>query len=170
MNNTGLELLLFIPSVAAVLLGVLGLPGNFIPVIAALIAVLTGNGESFTWGWFFLFLLIAVSGEVVDQITGIMGAKKYGSSKAGMLGAVIGGFTGAVLGTAVLPVIGSLAGVFIGCFTLTFAFEYIFSRKTAGESRKAGIGAVLGKAAATAYKFIAGFVLIVLMAWRFWMI
>ncbi len=170
MNNTGLELLLLALSFAGVLLGVLGLPGNFIPVIAALIAVIAGNGESFTWGWFTLFLLIAASGEVVDQLTGFLGAKKYGSSRAGMVGAVIGGFAGAVLGTAVLPVIGSIAGVFIGCFAFTVAFEYLFSRRTAAESGKAGIGAVLGKAVATAYKFIAGFVLLILMIWRFWLI
>jgi uncharacterized protein YqgC (DUF456 family) len=170
MNNVGLEILLFVPSFIAVLLGVLGLPGNFIPVIAALIAVLTGNGESFTWVWFFVFLIIAVSGEVVDQLTGMLGAKKYGASRAGMIGAVIGGFAGALLGTAILPVIGTLAGVFVGCFALTFVFEYLFSRRSAVESQKAGIGAVLGKAAATAYKFIAGFVLLILMAWRFWFI
>ncbi len=170
MNNTGLEILLLALSVAGVLLGVLGLPGNFIPVVAALIAVIAGNGESFTWGWFTVFLLIAASGEVVDQLTGFMGAKKYGSSRAGMAGAVIGGFAGAVLGTAVLPVTGSIAGVFIGCFALTFAFEYLFSRRTAAESGKAGIGAVLGKSVAIAYKFIAGFILLILMSWRFWLI
>lgn len=168
MNHLWLEILLFILSVIAVLIGVLGLPGNFFPVIAALIAVLAGNGESFTWGWFFIFLLIAVSGEVVDQITGLFGAKKYGASRAGMIGAVVGGFAGAILGTAVLPVIGSLIGVFVGCFTLTFVFELIFSSRSAADSQRAGIGAVLGKAAATAYKFIAGFVLLTLMAWRFW--
>lgn len=170
MNQLWLEILLFIISVIAVLIGVLGLPGNFVPVIVALFAVLTGNGDSFTWGWFFIFLAIAVSGEVVDQITGLLGAKKYGASRAGMIGAVVGGFAGAILGTAVLPVIGSLIGVFVGCFTLTFVFELIFSSKSATDSQRAGIGAVLGKAAATAYKFIAGFVLLVLMVWRFWFI
>lgn len=170
MNHLWLEILLFILSVIAVLIGVLGLPGNFVPVIVALIAVLTGNGDSFTWGWFFIFLAIAVSAEVVDQITGLLGAKKYGASRAGMIGAVVGGFAGAILGTAVLPVIGSLIGVFVGCFTLTFVFELIFSSKSATDSQRAGIGAVLGKAAATAYKFIAGFVLLVLMVWRFWFI
>lgn len=170
MNHLWLEILLFIPSVIAVLIGVLGLPGNFVPVIAALIAVLAGNGESFTWPWFFIFLAIAVSGEVVDQITGLLGAKKYGASKAGMVGAVIGGFVGAILGTLVLPVVGSLIGVFVGCFTLTFIFELIFSSKSAADSQRAGIGALLGKAAATAYKLIAGFVLLILMIWRFWII
>ena len=162
------EILMFVFSLLAVLIGVLGLPGNFVPVLLSLIAVLTGDGTAFTWKWFVIFLLIALSGEIVDQFTGIYGAKKYGASRPGMFGAAIGGIVGAVLGTAVLPVVGSILGVFIGCFALTFVFEYVFSRRSADESRRAGTGAVLGKAAATAYKFIAGFTLLILMAWRFW--
>ncbi len=168
MNSVIWEILMFSFSFLAVLIGVLGLPGNFVPVAAALIAVLAGDGTAFTWTWFFVFLAIAVSGEVVDQVTGIVGAKKYGASRAGMIGAAIGAIAGGLLGTAILPIVGSLIGVFVGCFALTFVFEYAFSRRSAGESRQAGIGAVLGKAAAVAYKVIAGFVLLVLMAWRFW--
>jgi uncharacterized protein YqgC (DUF456 family) len=167
MEAVAWEVVLFVLSILSVLLGVLGLPGNFVPVVVSLIAVLAGDG-SYTWIWFFIFLGIAVSGEVFDQVTGIYGAKKYGATRPGMFGALIGGIAGAVVGTMVLPVIGSLAGVFVGCFAFTFLFEYLFSERSTEESRKAGIGAVLGKAAATAYKFIAGFVLLVLMAWRFW--
>ena len=169
MNSVVWEILMFVFSFLAVLIGVLGLPGNVIPVIFALVAVLAGDG-SFTWTWFIGFVLIAASGEIVDQVTGIMGAKKYGASRAGMIGAAIGGIAGGILGTAILPVIGSLIGVFVGCFTLTFLFEYAFSKRTVEESQKAGIGAMMGKAAATAYKFIAGFVLLTLMAWRFWFV
>ena len=168
MNSVVWEILMFIFSFLAVLIGVLGLPGNFVPVIFALVAVLAGDGSAFTWTWFIIFAVVAASGEVVDQVTGILGARKYGASRAGMIGAAIGGIAGGILGTAVLPVIGSLIGVFVGCFALTFAFEYAFSKRTVEESQKAGIGAMMGKAAATAYKFIAGFALLILMAWRFW--
>lgn len=167
MNHLWLEILMFIISVIAVLLGVLGLPGNLVPVAAALIAVMAGDG-SFTWGWFLLFLMIAISGEIADQLTGLAGAKKYGASRPGMVGAVVGGFAGGVLGTMILPVIGSLAGVFAGCFILTFVFEYIFSGRSVSESGRSGIGALLGRVAGTAYKFSAGFVLLILMGWRFW--
>ena len=161
------EVVFFVISVLSVLVGLLGLPGNFVPVLAALFAVIAGDG-SFTWIWFIVFLSIAVSGEVFDQVTGVYGAKKYGATRPGMFGALIGGIVGGVVGTMILPVIGSLAGVFVGCFAFTFLFEYLFSERSTDESRKAGVGAVLGKTAAMAYKFIAGFVLIILMAWRFW--
>lgn len=170
MNALVWEILMFVLSFLAVLIGILGLPGNFVPVLVALIAVLAGDGTAFNWTWFIIFLLIAASGEVVDQVTGILGAKKSGASRAGMFGAAIGGIAGGIIGTAILPVIGSIIGVFLGCFALTFAFEYFFSERSAEESRNAGMGALAGKAAATAYKFIVGFVLLVLMAWRFWFI
>ena len=168
MESVGWEILIFVPSVLAVLSNVLGLPGNFIPVAGAFIAVLAGDGSAFTWGWFAVFLVIAASGEVLDQIFGAVGAKKTGATRPGMWGAAIGGVLGSILGTAVLPVIGSVLGVFVGCFALTFLFEYAFSRRSTEESARAGVGALLGKAAAVAYKFIAGFVLLILMAWRFW--
>ncbi len=162
------EIVIFVISSLAVLLNLLGLPGNFVPAAGSLVAVLTGNGTDFTWMWFFIFLMIAVSGEILDQIFGAAGAKKTGAGRAGMWGAALGGFLGGILGSMFFPVIGSVIGVFVGCFALTFLFEYFFSRRDPEESIQAGIGAVLGKAAAIAYKFIAGFVLLILMAWRFW--
>ena len=166
--GTGWEILIFVPSVLAVLLNVLGLPGNFIPVVGALIAVLAGDGTSFTWAWLLLFLGIAASGEILDQVFGAVGAGKTGATRVGMWGAALGGILGGILGTVILPVIGSVLGVFVGCFALTFLFEYFFARRSSEDSARAGFGAVLGKAAAVAYKFIAGFVLLILMAWRFW--
>jgi uncharacterized protein YqgC (DUF456 family) len=167
MNHFGLEILMFIISLIAVLLGVLGLPGNLVPVAAALIAVLAGDG-SFTWGWFILFLIIAISGEIADQLTGIAGSKKFGASRPGMIGAAIGGFAGGVLGTLILPVIGSLAGVFAGCFILTFVSECIFSSRSVSKSGRSGLVALVGRVLGTAYKFTAGFILLILMVWRFW--
>ncbi|PIE05168.1 MAG: hypothetical protein CSA76_00455, partial [Spirochaetales bacterium] len=42
MNQFALEIILFVFSVVGVLIGILGLPGNFVPVLAAFIAVLAG--------------------------------------------------------------------------------------------------------------------------------
>jgi len=168
MNNLVVEIVFFIVSAVSVLLAVLGIPGNFVPVIIALIATLAGDGQSFNWTWFVVFLLIAVSGEVVDQLMGLLGAKKYGASRAGMIGAIIGGFAGGILGTMILPLVGSLVGVLLGCFFMTFLFELLYSGRSMDESRRAGFGALLGRVIASCYKLSAGFVLLALMAWRFW--
>jgi uncharacterized protein YqgC (DUF456 family) len=168
MNQTWVEIVLFLVSVTGVMLNVFGLPGNFVPVIVSLIAVMAGDGVSITWLWFVIFLLIAASGEIMDQLTGILGAKKYGATRPGMVGAAIGGIIGAVLGTAVLPLIGSLAGMFAGCFAFTMLFELVFSKRSVDDGSRAGFGALLGKAAAVAYKFMAGFVMLILIGWRFW--
>jgi len=168
MNNLAVEVLFFVVSAISVLLVVFGIPGNFVPVIIALIATLAGDGRSFNWFWFAVFLFIAVSGEMVDLIVGLIGARKYGSSRAGMIGAVIGGFAGGILGTMAFPLIGSLVGVFVGCFFLTFLFELLYSEKSVDESRHAGFGALIGRVIASCYKLTVGFVLLVLMAWHFW--
>jgi len=170
MDNIGIEILLFAVSAVSVLLVVFGIPGNFVPVIVALIAVLVGDGQSFTWALFVVFLLIAVSGEVADYLIGLLGARKYGASKVGMIGAVIGGFVGGILGTIILPLIGSLLGVFLGCFFLTFLFELLYSGRSIDESRQAAFGALIGRVIASCYKITVGFVLLALMAWRFWFI
>jgi len=169
MNSLALEVFLFIVSAVSVLLVILGVPGNFVPVIIALIAILAGDGQSFTWPWFAVFLLIAISGEVVDLLIGLIGARKYGASRAGMIGALIGGFAGGILGTMIFPLIGSLAGVLVGCFLLTFLFELFYSERSVDESRRAGFGALLGRVIASCFKLIVGFVLLALMAWRFWL-
>jgi len=168
MNHIALEILMFAISAIAVMLGIFGLPGNFVPVLAVLIALLFGDGYSFTWMWFVLFLIIAASGEIVEQLTSLIGAKKFGATRAGMIGAIIGGIAGGILGTGILPVIGSLLGVFLGCFSGTFLFELLFSQRSITQSRRAGTGALLGRVVATAYKFTAGFVLLILLAWRYW--
>jgi len=170
MNNVAIEILFFAISSIFVLLTIFGIPGNFIPVIIALIATLAGDGQSFTWSLFVVFLLIAVSGEIVDQLIGLLGAKKYGASRAGMIGAVIGGFAGGILGTMMLPLIGSILGVLFGCFFLTFLFELLYSEKSTDESRRAAFGALLGRVIASCYKITVGFILLALMAWRFWFI
>jgi len=170
MNSLGIEILLFAVSTVSVLLVILGIPGNFVPVIVALIAILIGDGQSFTWSHFVVFLLIAVSGEVVDLLLGLVGARKYGASKVGMIGAVLGGFVGGILGTIILPLIGSLLGVFLGCFFITFLFELLYSGRSVGESRRAAFGALFGRVIASCYKITVGFILLALMAWRFWFI
>lgn len=168
MDATIVEILFFLLSLLGVLIMIVGIPGNFVAVVVALLYTLFGKDGQFGWGMFFVFLGLAVSGEVVEQITGVIGAKRYGAGRIGQIGALLGGFVGALLGTMLLPVIGTVIGVFVGCFGLTFLFEYLFGEKNEAESARAGTGAVLGKAVAIAYKYAVGFVLLGLMAWRFW--
>ena len=106
---------------------------------------------------------LAVSGELVENLVSLLGAKKYGAGKTGMLGAFLGSLIGGILGTLILPVIGTFLGVFAGSFLLTFLFEYRFEGKSTKEAGRAGYGALIGKVLAISYKYSAGLALIVLL-------
>ncbi len=167
MDNLAIEILFFVVSLFGVLLTIFGVPGTFAPVFVVLLYWLTGDAR-FTGSLFALFLGLAVSGEVVEAVSGLYGAKKYGATKYGMLGAFIGGLFGALVGTSILPILGTVAGVFAGCFLATFSFELFFAGRTTEESARAGMGAMLGKAVAVAYKYAIGLGLLGLLAHRFW--
>ncbi|MDC7221851.1 MAG: DUF456 domain-containing protein [Spirochaetales bacterium] len=151
-------------TVAAVLyvIQILGIPANFAGPLIALIYLLTTDG-TMGWGKFIIMLLLAVSGEVMDALMGLLGAKKYGASKKGMIAAGIGGFAGAIVGGMVVPVIGSVIGVFLGIFLFTFAVEYRLEAKDSTEAGRAGKGAVIGKLLALAYKYAAGLIILILL-------
>jgi hypothetical protein len=165
-----LEVVLFGAAFVGVLLTLLGVPGNFGPVAIALGYYLFDGAPRFTGTIVLVFLAVAVSGEVVEQLASIWGAKRFGGSTAGMLGAFLGSILGGIAGTAVLPALGTVLGVFAGCFALTMAFEVGWAGRDLDDGVRAGLGAVLGKAFSVAYKYAAGFALLGLLAWRFWFV
>lgn len=167
--DLALEILLFALAFFGVLLTIAGVPGNFGPVAIALGYWLFEGEPRFSGAIVLVFLAGAASGEIIEQIAGVVGAQKFGGSKSGMLGAFVGSIVGGLVGTTMVPIIGTVIGVFAGCFVFTLAFEVFFSGRGVDEGVRSGVGAVLGKAAAVAYKYAVGFALLGLLAWRFWM-
>jgi hypothetical protein len=168
--DLALEIALFAVALLGVLLTLVGVPGNFGPVLIALGYFFTEGEPRFTGAVVLVFVALAVSGEVVEQFAAIVGAKKFGASKSGMLGAFVGSIVGGIVGTILVPVIGTVIGVFAGCFAFTLGFEMKFAGRTMDAGVRAGWGAVVGKAAAAAYKYAIGFALLGLLAWRFWFV
>ncbi|MDC7223506.1 MAG: DUF456 domain-containing protein [Spirochaetales bacterium] len=156
------KILLFALAAILYLIQILGIPGNFAGPLIALIYLLTTEGPV-SWGKFIVMVVLAVSGEIMDGLMGLLGAKKYGASKKGMIAAGIGGFVGAILGGMVVPVIGSVVGVFLGIFLLTFITEYRLEEKDSSEAGRAGKGAVIGKMLALAYKYAAGLIILIIL-------
>lgn len=142
----------------------IGIPGAFISSFAALIWFFATGREMFEIWHLVLFFGAAILGEVLEQIMGMIGAKKFGSSKKGMWGAMLGGILGAILGSFIpIPVVGSIIGVFVGCFALTFAFEYFWAKKNDKESLKAGMGALIGKVVAVTVKYAVAFSILIII-------
>src|SRR6056297_3526269 len=152
-----LKIFLLLIILAGVLLLPVGIPGNFIASFIVLFYYLLDSSNTFTLWHFFLLLALAILCELVDYLSGVWGARKYGSSKKGLFGALIGTIIGAIFGSAVFPFIGSLIGAFVGMFLGTIFLEYLFVKKQMKDSIKAGYGAVIGRTLAISFKYIVGF-------------
>jgi uncharacterized protein len=159
-----MEMIGIVVLVAASLVGLalipLGLPGLWVMV-----------GGILAYGWLtgfrtigvatiFIVLAIAFIGEIVESWLGFRFAKRYGGSSRSGWGALLGGLVGAMIGVPI-AVIGSVIGAFLGSFAGAALFELSYSRHL-GTATRAGWGAVLGRAAATAAKTGLGVVIAVI--------
>jgi hypothetical protein len=162
-----LEVVLVLVSLASVLLNIVSLPGNVVPMLVSLAYYLWGEEGTMPGPWLLAGVGIFLSGEIVEQLSSIFGAKVFGASRAGMLGAFLGGIVGAILGTALLPVVGTVLGVFAGCFVFAVLFELSFGGKGLLRSLASGMGSLLGKLFALAYKYAVGFALVAMLIVRF---
>ena len=140
---------------------VTGLAGVFLPVLPGVPLVFAG---AFIYAWSTGFQVITVSNliffailtaiaTVVDYIGGMITAKKYGASKYGL----IGGLLGSILGLALLSIpgliIGQLAGVILG---------ELYYGKQMKESFTSGFAMFVGYILGSTIKvFFAGLIVIV---------
>jgi len=158
MNPTLLTWLMVACFLVGLALVALGLPGLWLMVLAVIAnGALTDFQRIGIWT-IVAVVALAVIGEVVEAWLGFGMARRYGGSKRAGWGALIGGLVGAIVGVPV-PVIGSVIGAFIGSFAGAVIFEY--SKSGASVAVRAGWGALLGRAAATAAKTAVGVVIAV---------
>jgi uncharacterized protein YqgC (DUF456 family) len=156
--------LLYLVLLAGLVMIPLGLAGTFVMVAAAaLFGLLTGFNQ-ITLRLLGLLLGLALLGEGIESLLGVAMARKYGASKWGMWGAFLGGIFGAIVGTPV-PVVGNLVGAFAGVFLGAILFEWL-GRGITGSSLKAGWGALMGRAAASAIKLALGMAILILVVAR----
>jgi uncharacterized protein YqgC (DUF456 family) len=142
-----------------------GLAGTLLPVIPGLplmwLALLG-------YGWFTDWLAYGFTGLLVtgilvllslaaDQAAALLGAKKFGASRAGLLGSVAGGLLGLIFF--------SLPGLILGVFFGALALELLISRRSLKEALTAGTGAFLGFLAGSLFKFMLGLGLLLFFIW-----
>lgn len=169
MVHPALDLILFAVSLAGVLLTLVGIGGQVVPAVIALGYRYWAVDPRFpTWVPWTLLALAALA-EGIEAVAGLWGARRFGAGKKGMLGAFVGGLLGAAVGAAALPPIGALFGVFLGSFAGTAFAEVAWAGRTTDEGIRAGIGALLGKAVAVAFKWSTGLLLLAVLAWRLWL-
>lgn len=156
---------------------VLGLPGTWLMVATTAIVAwwqwgppATTSGPASDQGMFSLGTLITIAvlaliGEVLEFIAGVLGSKRAGGSRAGAVGALVGGLIGAVVATFAIPipVLGSLIGACGGAFLGALGMELAYGRRMR-ESVQSGVGAGVGRLVGTGIKLAAGVAIWVIVA------
>ncbi|MBN2108638.1 MAG: DUF456 family protein [Deltaproteobacteria bacterium] len=104
-----------------VVLMLLGLAGSFLPMLPGSPLILAG-AALYAWhtgftvvGWTDLIVLavLALAGQGLDYAASALGAKRYGGSTWGMIGACIGGALGLITANIIGLIVGSFAGAVV---------------------------------------------------------
>ena len=150
------HVILWIVVIALFLIGLAGtilptLPGNILIFAGALgYGIFTGFEEVTLW------VLAALAGitigaQLLDYVAGAYGAKRFGASKYGMWGAILGG----IVGLVAFNIVGLIAGVFLGAI-----IPEILLGQGLKEALRIGWGSLLGFLGGTLMKFILGLLML----------
>lgn len=142
----------------SLLSNMVGLPGNWMLVGAALVTALVTGFSRMTVTGFFLCLGLAVLGEVVESVLGAVIVGKRGGSKLGIIGSIIGGFVGVLLGAGFFPPLGSVLLGFVGAL-LGAVFGELLRHPEMELALRIGFWSFIGRMAAMAAKFTVGCVI-----------
>jgi len=116
------------------------LPGTTIILAAAILhRIMLGPSKSLGWASLVFLAFLTIASYAIDLAGGWFGARRFGATRWGALGATAGAVVGIFFGLPGLlfgPVVGALAGELIGGMKLI-------------EAGRAGWGALLGNLAAT---------------------
>ena len=156
------EIILFAISIIIMLTGMAGIIVPIIPSIpliwlgSFIYAVFT-HFEKITWVVLLIFALLTIFSIVLENIGNVYGAKKFGATKWGIIGSIVGtgvGFyTGGPVGLILGPVIG------------TIVFEFIGGKGYKG-ALKSGLGNFVGFLGGSILKFVVGLAMIIVFIWK----
>lgn len=121
-------------------------PGSFIVWLGVIVHRLwMGADASVTWKIVILTGILTLFGQIVDFLMGIWGARKFGASWKGAVGAFVGAFVGFLVPPPLFwLIVGPIAGAVVG---------ELAAGRTFREGGKAGVGTVVGGIIAFALKF-----------------
>lgn len=136
-----------------------GLPGNFLILLCCGLLAWYFGFEVITTRFIILLVLLALLGELLEFIIGIVGSKKKKASNRAVVGSIIFSIIGAILFAPLFFGIGAVFGAFLGAFFGAFLVEYI-NEKDVARAAESGKGAFLGKLGGVLVKTVIGFIMI----------
>ena len=143
-----------------VIMLVIGLAGTLLPMVpvlglmvgALLIYIYYDGWQTFPIWYVLIVAALAAVGVVIDHVASAMGAKRFGVSRKGFWGALLGGLIGGLLF--------SLVGLILGAVLGTVAVE-LYQQRTLKQSFSAATGVLVGTAVGMAIQFALGLIVLV---------
>ena len=158
---------------AAWVLTLLGMPGNWLMVAATAVYAYfmpVDSRAAIGWNVIVIFLALAFLGEILELMAGAVGTAKAGGSKRGaalaMLGSIVGGIVGIIVGVPI-PLVGPIlaALLFAGLGAMAGAvLGEIWIGRNLDASWQIGKAAFWGRLAGTLSKVVVGTVIVVVAA------
>ncbi|NIP37840.1 MAG: DUF456 domain-containing protein [Candidatus Dadabacteria bacterium] len=137
----------------------IGLPGNFLILITSGLLAWYFGFEVIKINIIILLAVLAVLGEVLEFVIGILGSKRKKASNKAIAGSVIFSIIGAILFAPVMFGLGAIIGAFLGAFFGAFIVELV-RFKDAKKAVESGKGAFLGRLGGVLVKTVIGFIMI----------
>ncbi len=159
-----MDLFLLIIGFLVALLGIIGsflpvLPGPLTSWVGLLLLHLT-SVIPLNWTFLGITLAIALLIWIIDYFIPAMGTKKFGGSRYGVIGTMVGLIIGLIFLGPFGILIGPFAGAYIG--------EMLNDSKDSGKALKAAFGSFIGFLTSAFLKFIAATVFTGLYIYKFW--
>ncbi len=159
-----MDIFLLILGFLFVLLGIIGsflpvLPGPITGWVGLLLLHLT-NSIKMNWTFLGITLAVAIFVWAIDYVIPAWGTKKFGGSKYGVWGTILGLILGIIF-------LGPL-GIIVGPFTGAFIGEMIYDSKNSSRALKAAFGSFVGFMLSTGLKLITSLIFVYLYWSKFW--
>jgi len=139
-----------------VLLLCIGLLGCIVPVIPGHLVILfaaighrlmLGADSGVEWWTFVVLAVLLTASQIFEFVSGAAGARWFGGTRWGALGAFVGG----IVGLFFMPF-----GLILGPLAGAYAFEAWFAKQETGPAMKSGVGSAVGTLASIGVKMLVG--------------
>jgi uncharacterized protein len=125
-----------------------GLPGTWMIFGATLVYGFVTDFSRVGGGMLLLLGLLTLAGEVVEYGLGIAGARRFGSSKRGIVFSILGGLVGAIVGAPLFFGFGAVLGALVGAFLGAVLIElHTYGTTEWRKALRSGWGNFLGRIA-----------------------
>jgi uncharacterized protein YqgC (DUF456 family) len=165
MNNGILEIIFATILLVSIFSNFFSIPGNLLIAINSFIYGLITNFSEYSFTFVLTLFAIFLLVEFLEYLLIIVSARKYGASKWGVTGSIIGGIGGAISGTFVTPVLGAIIGSIVGVLAGATLLEFIKSYNLK-ESLIAGVGAFIGKLGGLSIKMCGAVTMVIMIGYK----